>query len=209
MSRRDDASFDEIIDLLEEWEPTFQSYTVAEERMQLYLDRALNPDPIEAPQRADIRASPDQTDSDVVVNDDIGINIYRKFTKQEYDQLRRLLDDSSQSHIVMYAYDLPVEDDSRDQWRWTRSRYAGGYGDVEDIQFVHYVPGSAEPGRFAALLENPEAVLFGALSLVVGVALLVGSASGSQSVVGGPVVTGLTSLVLVILLVMLWGISEA
>jgi hypothetical protein len=208
MPRRDDVSFEEVTDLLEAWDPTFHSYTVAEERMQLYLDRALNPDPIEAPQRAEVRASPSQTDCDVVINDEIGINIYRKFTKQEFANFRRLLDDCPQDYVVMYAYDLGVEDSSRDQWRWTRSRYAGGLNDIEDIRFIHFVPGGEEPGRFDALFENPEAVLFGALSLVVGVALLVGSASGGESIVGGPVVTGLTSLVLVILLVLLWGISE-
>lgn len=79
---------------------------------------------------------------------------------------------------------------------------------MEDIRFVHFVPGGEVPGRFAAITENLEAVLFGALSVVVGVALLVGRATGGESIVGGPVVTGLTSLILVILLVLLWGISE-
>lgn len=209
MSRRDEVSYEEVIELLEAGDPTFHSYTVAEERMQLYLDRALNPDPIEAPQRADVRASPAQTDCDVVINDEIGINIYRKFTKQEFAQFRQLLDDCPQKYVIMYAYDLGVEDSSRDQWRWTRFRYAGGTNDVEDLRFIHFVPGGEEPGRLAPLLENPEAVLFGALSLVVGTALLVGSASGGESIVGGPVVTGLTSLALVVLLVLLWGISEA
>jgi hypothetical protein len=208
MSRRDEVRYDEVIDLLEAWEPTFHSYTVAEERMQLYLDRALNPDPIEAPQRAEIEASLGQTDCDVVINDEIGVNIYRKFTKQEYANFRRLLDDCPQDYVIMYGYQLPVDDSSRDQWRWTRTRYEGGWNDIEDVRFIHYVAGEEETGQFAALFENPEAILFGVLTLVVGVALLVGSASGGQSIVGGPIVTGLTSLVLVVLLILLWGVSE-
>lgn len=208
MSRPNEVSYEEVIDLLESWEPTFHSYTVAAERMQLYLDRALNPDPIEAPQRAEIDASVDETQCDLVVNDEIGINIYRKFSEQEFTQFRQLVNDCSHQYVIMYAYDLGVEDSSRDQWRWTRSRYEGGTRQVKDIRFVQFIPGGEEPGRFAPITENPEAVLFGVLSVVVGVALLVGSASGGESIVGGPVVTGLTSLILVILLVLLWGISE-
>lgn len=103
MSRQDAVSYEEVIDLLESWEPTFHSYTVAAERMQLYLDRALNPDPIEAPQRAEIDAALDEAECDPVVNDEIGINIYRKFSGQEFTQFRQLINDCSQQYVIMYA----------------------------------------------------------------------------------------------------------
>jgi len=205
--RGEDVTFEEVLELVEDWAPEFKDYTVATERMQVYLDRALNPDPIDA-RTVQVGSSHDPNSADIVVGEDIGINVYRKFGKQEFHEFRALVSDCEQQHLLVWAYQLPVADDSRDQWAFARSRYTGGAGSVADIQFVHYIPEDDDPGPIEAALEYPEALLFALLSVVVGVALLVGSVGGGRSIVGGPVETGVTSLVLVVLLVLLWGANQ-
>jgi hypothetical protein len=205
--RGEGVTFEEVRELVEAWDPEFKSYTVATERMQVYLDRALNPDPIDS--RTITVVSPHEADcADIVVGDDIGINVYRTFSKQEFHEFRALASDCKQRYLLAWAYQLPVDDDSRDQWAFARSRYTGGTGSVEDIRFVHHIPEDDEPGPVEAALEYPEALLFALLSVGVGVALLVGSVGGGRSIVGGLLVTGTTSLVLVVMLILLWGANQ-
>lgn len=209
MSRTETVDFEDVVELLEEWDPTFHSYTVAEERMQVYLDRALNPDPVEVPDRTTVQLPTEPTECDVVVGEAIGVNIYRRFRKREQAEFRRQLQNCEQDWVVMYAHDLPTNDSSRDQWRWTKSRYSGGRGHVEDIRFVHNVPDEETDGGLSqVLLESPEAVLFGTLALVVGIALLVGSTTSRESFVGGPVITSLVAVICILLLVLLWTMTE-
>lgn len=205
--RSDDVTFEEVRELVDAWNPEFKSYTVARERMQVYLDRALNPDPIDS-QTVSVDSPHDPNSADIVVGDDVGINVYREFGKQEFHEFRALVSDCKQSDLLVWAYQLPVDDDSRDQWAFARSRYTGGAGSVDDIQFVHHIPEDDDPGPIEAALEYPEALLFALLSVVVGVALLVGSVGGGRSIVGGPVETGVTSLVLIVLLILLWGANQ-
>jgi len=175
--------------------------------MQVYLDRALNPDPIDG-MTAGVKTPNNPNSADIVVGDSIGINVYREFKKQEYHQFRALVSDCKQDTLIAWAYQLPVDDQSRDQWEFARSRYTGGAGSVSDIRFVHYIPEDDDPTSMEALLEYPEAMLFAILSAVVGVALIVGTLGGGRSIVGGPIVTGITSLVLVVLLILLWGANR-
>lgn len=205
--RRTGNAFDTVVELLEDWEPEFSSYTVASERMQVYLDRALNPEPIDA-RTTPVRTPHEPNSADIVVGDDVGINVYREFGKQEYHDFRALVSDCKQDKLIAWAYTLPVDDSSRDQWAFARSRYTGGAGSLSDIRFVHCIPEADDPGPIEALLEYPEAMLFAVLSGVVGVALIVGTLRGGRSIVGGPVVTGITSLVLVVLLILLWGANR-
>lgn len=212
MSRRprrrgEDVSFEEVRDLVEAWDPEFKDYTVARERMQVYLDRALNPDPIDA-RTVSVGSPHDPNSADIVVGDEVGINVYRQFGKQEFHEFRALVSDCKQRHLIVWAYQLPVDDDSRDQWAFARSRYTGGAESVADIQFVHHIPEDDDTGPIEAALEYPEALLFALLSVVVGVALLVGSVGGGRSIVGGPIETGVTSLVLIVLLILLWGANQ-
>lgn len=203
----EDISFEEVVSIVEAWEPEFKSYTVAKERMQVYLDRRLNPDPIDG-QRADVRSPPGSTNCDIVVDDRIGVNVYREFSKQQYNDFRALVNDCEQDYIVMWAHTLPIDDHSKDQWEYARSRHTGQQADVRDVRFVHCIPEESGKGRLQELLLYPEAMLFAVLSVVISVALLVGSASGSRSIVGGPVTTGVVSLVLIVLLVLLWGANR-
>lgn len=205
--RTGDATYETVLELLSEWEPEFKTYTVASERMQVYLDRALNPDPIDGPGVA-VTSPHSPTSADIVVGDDVGINVYRQFRDQEHQDLRALISNCDQERLVAWAYRLPVDDNSRDQWEFARSRYTGGAGSVDDVRFVHCIPEDDDPGTVEALLEYPEALLFAMLSVVVGVALIVGTLGDGRSIVGGPVATGITSLVLVVLLILLWGANR-
>jgi hypothetical protein len=175
--------------------------------MQVYLDRALNPDPIDVG-AVDIRSPPERTSADIVVGDDIGVNVYRQFREQEHQALRALISNCDQDELIVWAYRLPVDDDSRDQWAFARSRYTGGAGSLSDIRFLHCIPEDDDPGPVEILLEYPEALLFAMLSVVVGVALIVGTLGDGRSVVGGPVATGITALVLVVMLILLWGANR-
>lgn len=197
--RTDTDTFRTVVELLDAWDPEFNSYTVASERMQVYLDRALNPEPIDAA-TYDVTTPHEVDTADIVVDDDIGINVYRQF--------RALVSDCKQDRLIVWAYRLPIDDSSRDQWEFARSRYTGGGGSLSDIRFVHHIPEEDDPGPLEVLLEYPEAMLFALLSLVVGVALIVGTIGDGRSIVGGPVVTGMTSLVLVVLLILLWGANR-
>lgn len=203
----EDVTFEEVRKLVGAWNPEFEDYTVARERMQVYLDRALNPDPIDA-RTVSVGSPHDPNSADIVVGDDVGINVYREFGKQESQEFRALVSDCKQRHLLVWAYQLPIDDESRDQWAFARSRYTGGAGSVADIEFVHYIPEDDDPGPIEAALEYPEASLFALLSVVVGVALLIGSVGGGRSIVGGPVETGITSLVLIVLLILLWGANQ-
>jgi hypothetical protein len=202
-----EVTFEEVVSIVEAWQPEFKSYTVAKERMQVYLDRRLNPDPIDG-QRADVRSPPGPTNCDIVVDGRIGVNVYRSFSKQQYNDFRALVNDCEQEYIVMWAHTLPIDDHSKDQWEYARSRYTGRQADVKDVQFVHCLPEESSQGWLQELLQYPEAMLFAVLSVVISVALLLGSASGSRSIVGGPVTTGVVSLVLIVLLVLLWGANR-
>ncbi len=208
-SRRqsDTDTFETVLDLLERWDPEFKSYTVASERMQIYLDRALNPDPIDAA-AYDVRTPHKPDTADIVIDDDLGINVYRQFREQEYNQFRALVHDCRQDKLIVWAYQLPIDDSSRDQWEFARSRYTGGAGAMSDIRFIHYIPERDDEGAVELLLEYPEATLFAILSGIVGVSLILGTLRNARSIVGGPVVTGMTSLVLVVLLILLWGANR-
>lgn len=205
--RTDTDTFRTVVELLDAWDPEFKSYTVASERMQVYLDRALNPEPIDAATH-DVKTPHEVDTADIVIDDDIGINVYRQFREQEFHELRALISDCQQDRLIVWAYQLPIDDSSRDQWEFARSRYTGGGGSLSDIRFVHHIPEEDEAGTVELLLEYPEAMLFAFLSLVVGVALIVGTLGDGRSIVGGPVVTGMTSLVLVVLLILLWGVNR-
>jgi hypothetical protein len=205
--RGEDVTFAEVRELVEAWDPDFKDYTVAHERMQVYLDRALNPDPIDA-RTVSVGSPHDQHSADIVVGDDVGINVYRTFGTQEFHEFRALVSDCDQRHLLVWAYQLPIDDESRDQWAFARSRYTGGAGSVADIEFVHYIPEDDDTGPIEVALQYPEAALFALLSVVVGVALLVGSVGGGRSIIGGPLETGATSLVLIVLLILLRGANQ-